>query len=397
LKILLSLPEFPFAHHGGAARSMRTICEFLVAAGHEAQCVATTATERICDARDILASLKEHRGGYLHRGVFYRIVETGGGTRNWRNPATEAAFDKAYSAALASFSPDILLTYGGFPTDTARREFAKALGAKIVFGLRNFDYPQVGFFNRMDGVLTCSRFLTDWYRTKIGLDSTPLPVPIWPEDVIANHRNPKFFTAINPARRKGSLLLLTIFRELHKRRPDIPLMIAGESYDREFAELSTYATVIPWQPNPKTIYAETKALLVPSVWEEPAGRVIVEAMMNGIPPIITDRGGMVETANDGAYVIPLDKRITRDFQTAIPLKHAAEWIELITNIYDDNPNASGFCASKWATARASAASKMYLPENLAPRYIDYFERILAGEPVAAEDTKEVPICGALSL
>ena len=167
-----------------------------------------------------------------HRG-------NGGRTRNWRNTATEAAFEKAYDEALASFRPDVVLTYGGFPSDEKRRARAKAQGAKIVFGLRNFDYPQVGFFERMDGVLTCSRFLTDWYRQKIGLSSTPLPLPIWPEDVIANHHNPKFFTAINPARRKGSLLLLTIFRELHKRRPDIPLMIAGESTTGNLASFPT--------------------------------------------------------------------------------------------------------------------------------------------------------------
>ena len=333
--------------------------------------------------------LKEYRGGYVHRGVFYRIVETGGGTRNWRNTATEAAFENSYNEALANFRPDVVLTYGGFPTDEKRRERAKAQGAKIIFGLRNFDYPQVGFFDRMDGVLTCSRFLTDWYRQKIGLSSTPLPLPIWPEDVIANHHNPKFFSAINPARRKGSLLLLTIFRELHKRRPDIPLMIAGESYDREFREFSDYSTIIPWQPNPKTIYAETKVLLVPSVWEEPAGRVIVEAMLNGIPPIITDRGGMVETANDGAYMLPLDKRITRDFQTAVPLKYAQDWIDLIISIHDDEPNWNGDLASKWASERALAAAQMYLPENLAPRYIRYFEQVLAGEPVAVEETEAV--------
>ena len=390
MKILLSLPEFPFAHHGGAARSLRTMAEMLVAAGHQAFCIATTATERKCDTREILSTLQPqpgaaryaHRGvRYAHRGVNYRILETGGTTSNWRTLGTEWAYREEFNEALRDVKPDILLAYGGYPSDEKRYARAKAQGCKIVFGLRNFGYPSKQFFAPMDGVLTCSRFLTDWYRTKIGIESTPLPLPIWPEDVIAEKRHdPVYFTAINPARRKGSLLLLTIFRELHRTRLDIPLRIVGESNEAEFAELSKYAAVIPWQTNPKEIYQQTKVLLVPSVWEEPAGRVIAEAMLNGIPPIITDRGGMVEVANGGAFVVPLAKRIDMKWSGPVPLNVAQPWIDLIIELHDRRVMRFNEMGD-----RAKAAAAIYQPENLTARYVDYFERILAGQPVEQQD------------
>jgi glycosyltransferase involved in cell wall biosynthesis len=373
MKLLLYIPEFPFAHHGGAARSMRTIGEFMAKAGHQVHCLATTATERLCDTRDILANItptKDHRTNstYTHRGVFYRIVETEGSTRTWRTPSAENAVDEWFDHEIIEFGPDLVLAYGGYPSDEKRYARAKRSGAKLVIRLANFGYASHPFFNQFDGVLTCSRFLSDWYKTKIGIESTPLPLPIWPEDVIPHSHVPAYFTAINPARRKGSLLLLTIFRELHKQRPDIPLLVIGESNEPEFSEFAQYGVAIPWQTNQKQIYGQTKALLVPSVWEEPAGRVIAEAMLNGIPPIITDRGGMVEIANGGAYVLPLTKRITENWRQPVPLSVAQPWVDLIANIHDDKPIRAG-------VVERDAAS-IYHPEHTAPLYEAYFKAIL---------------------
>ncbi len=51
---------------------------------------------------------------------------------------------------------------------------------------------------------------------------------------------------------------------------------------------------------PREYFALTRMLLVPSVWEEPFGRVAAEAMVNGIPAIVSNRGALPEVVGGEA-------------------------------------------------------------------------------------------------
>jgi len=53
----------------------------------------------------------------------------------------------------------------------------------------------------------------------------------------------------------------------------------------------------------RTIYSQTKLLLVPSVWEEGFGMVAVEAQSCRIPVIASSRGGLPESVGDGGLLI----------------------------------------------------------------------------------------------
>ena len=59
-RVLLLLSQMPQDPASGAARSMRTICEFLAAAGMEVAALATTATEGELDAEPV--EHLRHRG-----------------------------------------------------------------------------------------------------------------------------------------------------------------------------------------------------------------------------------------------------------------------------------------------------------------------------------------------
>lgn len=45
------------------------------------------------------------------------------------------------------------------------------------------------------------------------------------------------------------------------------------------------------------VYKDSDVLIVPSLWEEPFGRVIIEGNMNGLPVIASNRGGIPEILN----------------------------------------------------------------------------------------------------
>ena len=60
----------------------------------------------------------------------------------------------------------------------------------------------------------------------------------------------------------------------------------------------------PATPRPADFFALTKILLVPSLFPEPFGRVAAEALINGIPPLVSDRGALPETVAGAGRVLP---------------------------------------------------------------------------------------------
>jgi glycosyltransferase involved in cell wall biosynthesis len=55
-----------------------------------------------------------------------------------------------------------------------------------------------------------------------------------------------------------------------------------------------------------SIYAETRVLLVPSLWEETWGRVATEAQFSGIPVLASDAGGLPEAVGQGGILLRRD-------------------------------------------------------------------------------------------
>ena len=56
---------------------------------------------------------------------------------------------------------------------------------------------------------------------------------------------------------------------------------------------------------------------VPSLWEEAAGLVVIEAMAEGIPTIVTNSGGMVEYVNEDSTLVVEREDIIENLKKAI--------------------------------------------------------------------------------
>lgn len=91
----------------------------------------------------------------------------------------------------------------------------------------------------------------------------------------------------------------------------------------------------PAVQSPRDVFASMRLLLAPSLWEEPWGRVAAEALMNGIPPMVSDRGGLSEACNGGGYVFAIPPEITPDISLPPPAKLVMPWIEVIEKLCDD--------------------------------------------------------------
>lgn len=369
----------------------------LAAAGFSIRALATTATEQA--SRSNPAAYLETLGiairtersdakrsrpelHFSHRAIHYRLLDTGArGMLQWQD-VSGAQFDRMFDQELHSFQPDLLFAFGGEPGDILRYARAKQKGIKLVFALRNNGYlSSRDFFQPMDAVLTPSQFLTDLYRTKLGIASTPLPLPLDLDDVLARNRDPIFVTMINPSPEKGLMFAARLAEELSLQRPDIAMLFvesrgsAGSLVQAGLTggfDLRRHENLMlsPPMAQPKEIYVATRVLIAPSLWQEPAGRVAAEAVLNGIPPLVSDRGGLPETCNGAGFHLPIPSQITPQYPHPVAPSVVAPWVKLIQRLEDDQE------FYEHHSARAREAAQIYNPENLAPRYLEFFHNLL---------------------
>lgn len=403
-RVLLVLSQMPQDPASGAARSMRTICEMLASMPERFQvrAVVCTGTEHATPepAESVLAaaaggitltiepatSARPRLLRFTQHGVPYAMLDTGPTILHKAAPETNRAFDDLLDSECRAFKPDILFTFGGQPTEMARRRRFRERGCAVVFGLRNHGYLRPGAFADIDVVITPSRFLSGVYERYCGLRSVPLPVPINEQEVIAESREAVFFTFVNPSRQKGVMFFARLAEEVARKRPDIAFMVVesrgttGTLVAAGMAggfDLRRHGGIVssPGVSEPRHIYAATRVMLVPSVWEEPSGRVAAEAMVNGIPPIVSDRGGLPETAEAGGFVLPLPQSLTPTTSVPVAAPDVEAWSALITRLADDAPFYAQSCA------RAKAAGESLRFSSLVPRYAEVFESVkrAAGE------------------
>lgn len=118
---------------------------------------------------------------------------------------------------------------------------------------------------------------------------------------------------------KGAHLILDSFKSLLKLYPKLKLLIIGQGplsknivskvNDLGLSKNVTIAGVMSYSDALDKI-SQSKLTIVPSVWEEPFGRVALESIFVGTPVITTNNGGLPEIVKDGkyGYVIPADSR-----------------------------------------------------------------------------------------
>lgn len=392
-RILLLLPQLPQDPASGAARSTLSAAQFARDSGFEVRALATTATEsgKYVDPLPFLRSLgcvpdvrpvsnqnfQELR--FEHRGIHYTLLDTGRlGFTKWEKTHGRQ-MDLLLEEELRSFAPDVVFTYGGQDGDVRRMRKAREHDARIAFALHNFSYFSEPFFREVDVVLAPSRFLANRYREKVGIEAVALPGPIDWSDVEAADRDPIFVTMVNPGIEKGLFFLVRLAEELGKYQPKIAVLViesrgtAGTVCAAGLAggfDLRRHESIMisPAVPKPRDIYQYARLMLVPSVIEEPAPRVAPEALINGVPPLVSERGGLAEVANGAGFVLPLPADY--QFSSRVPVRAAdvQPWMDVIERLAFDEP----FYQAEAEKARQAA--ELYRPENLRPMYAEFFRQ-----------------------
>ena len=205
--------------------------------------------------------------------------------------------------------------------------------------------------------------------------------------MIAPEESRAFVTFVHPAPHKGLFLFARLADMLGSRRPDIPILVVQSGHTGGSLnaipglDFSKYPHIMaaPAVPTPTDYFALTRLLLVPSIWEEPFGRVAAEAMINGIPPLVSDRGSLPDVlggdfrAGGGGRVLPVPEWMTPD-TTQLPTEQELEpWYEAVSELWD----SSDLYASMAARARV-IADERYSEVVSRRKHVDYFTSLKPG-------------------
>jgi glycosyltransferase involved in cell wall biosynthesis len=102
---------------------------------------------------------------------------------------------------------------------------------------------------------------------------------------------------------------ISIFEELAHQLPELQFGAVPtwgtHSNDRQRLSELKNVTLLEPSENIDDIFSRVRILLVPSLWDEAFGQVAVEAMLRGIPVIMSQVGGLPEASLGVAPIIPV--------------------------------------------------------------------------------------------
>lgn len=214
------------------------------------------------------------------------------------------------------------------------------------------------------GYIANSQFTASRFRRRFGVTPVVFP-PLFRRNDYATEVTGSLVTFINPVAVKGVELALRIASLC----PNIPFafvrgwpLSAREEMrlKREARRLGNVA-LRDRTSDMRSIYRDTRVLLVPSQWEaETWGRVVTEAQFSGIPVLASDRGGLPEAVGPGGIVLPYD---------APP----SVWADALATLCADGKRYARLSAAALDHSRRADLD----PERQVPLFVDMLHRLVS--------------------
>lgn len=267
-----------------------------------------TTTDNLCLAlRDagaevaVLCGLAEHRHEIANpttrrdESLGYTVIRTA-------DPV------EAVPMIAAAWDPSIIVVQSG---PTLLPMIASSLRSErpVAVYLHNVENHQLGGFLAPDPRLLYvanSEFSARRWHALSGIESVVIPPLVLPEHYYVESRGDHVLY-VNPVPIKGVEIMYALARAC----PDIPFLVA-ESWGldprwREYClKRAESSKNIEWAKpsrDMRTLFARSRTLLMPSIWEEAYGRTAVEAQISGIPVVASQRGALPETVGGGGILV----------------------------------------------------------------------------------------------
>ncbi|MEW9551699.1 glycosyltransferase family 4 protein [Nonomuraea sp. NPDC050783] len=371
MRILLAQNLIHLPSHGGANKSNRLLMEHLAARGHEVHVVAplsgalSTGTSSALDDLAARGASPVPSGDpgvltYRHRGVRVHAV-------------TDPALLPGHIARVAGrLAPDWTLVPSDDPGLVVLGAALRAAPGRVVYLVHTLQqlpfgpgafYPSAAgtrMVRRAAGVIAVSRAARDYCLRHAGLRSTVIYPHVYDEPPApSSAATAPYVTMINPCGYKGLPILLG----LADACPGVAFQAVPTwgTTDAERAELARRPNIrlTPPADDLGGILAGTRALLMPSLWDETFGYACVEAMLRGVPVLAADVGGLAEAKRGVPYLLPVTP-IERYEAAAgqarpvpvVPAQDLAPWLAALRRLLDDPAHHADLAARSAGAARA---------------------------------------------
>jgi glycosyltransferase involved in cell wall biosynthesis len=121
---------------------------------------------------------------------------------------------------------------------------------------------------------------------------------------------------------KGIEFLLEKYSKLNL--PNTQLLIFGKGVNKEYennlkVKYNQNYIIFKGFMKPEEIYPQIDILIVPSLWNEPFGRIVPEANSYGIPVLVSNKGGLPELVQEGKNGYVFDSDTKDDFKEKLDL------------------------------------------------------------------------------
>lgn len=382
-KLLILNTQSPFDPTSGAAQSTRLVGECLALSGYSVRSLSTTACEgSLADFSSTLPSESRKNSSetfeFTHKRIEYVLCDVSPSRIRSLEDDVGPFLDQRLEQLLAEWKPDLVLTYGGNAADKRRRAMARISDARVVFALHNRAYlkhPQ----SDVDAYLSPTGYLTSQYAKTLSSPILTVAPPLDPDRVANRPFAPSLITFVNPEPAKGAILVAQLIKRLARSHPEQAVLVVGGrvpagallKVGRDVGiDLSDCANLYSLPPTQDIgeILAETKILLMPSVVNEAAGRMALEAMLNGSIALVSNRAGLAEVVGDTGVKLPAPPA-TAGNPKRVPSAIVDAWHRAICIYLDDEERRIAKSVASKIHAQALTV------ESLAPAYKAVFDAI----------------------
>ncbi len=393
MKILFAQNMLHIPTYGGANKANRVFAELLAAHGHQCHMIAPVSGTLDPRAEDIRARLARY------------------GVTDWRRDDSAIVYDLAgvrvhgvlspsqisgrIRSVAAELEPEWVIVPSDDPAGMVLASALAAAPSRVVYIAHTIQqipcgpaafYPSAvlaGLLHRVAGVLAPSRAAADYLRDWAGVTAEVIYPPVYSAGANPRtaDRGTGAVTLINPCAYKG----LPVFLSLADESPDVPFLAVPTwgTTEPDLARLRQRPNIEIAEPadDVNEILRRTRVLLMPSLWDETFGFTCVDAMLQGIPVLASDVGGLREAKLGQPYLLPV-RRIDAYDTTADPARPApvpphqdiTPWRSALQRLLGDQAHYDELARGSRAAALEFAAS---IDPSAFERYLLSLSRVSA--------------------
>jgi glycosyltransferase involved in cell wall biosynthesis len=354
MKILWASPNTILDTANGAGLAVREILKQLKTRGCDVKILGGTVFVNPAGTKyfhGILPQIMEKSGSFLEfkdDQLVHELFITQRVQRRLMLSYEEKMWFDRYCKILEEFSPDLVMFFDNSLITMVTASEAKHYNIPAVVYLAHPYNQGKRWCRDVSLMLTDTEATAKFYKKRENYDLVSVGTFIKPESYKAEKHSRETILFVNPSLAKGAVFVIQLALSLEKNNPEIKIEIldSKNSWDHSVKTVAhklgkseiklSNVRISPNTSDMKSVYSRTKILLVPSVWWDSGPRVIVEAMLNGIPVIGSNSGGIAENIGQGGFVFKYPKiHFEPPYDKLVDNKLIDEVKGWIVKMYDD--------------------------------------------------------------